>query len=173
MTPIRAAFLTATGLVLAAASILMESRVTSHESPSALQSQNVAIDPDDIGGVVTGPDGPEAGVWVIAETTDLPTKFNKTVVTDDRGRYLIPDLLKANYNVWVRGYGLIDSKKVQATPGKALNLTALAAPSLAEAAQYYPAGYWWSLMEIPAKNEFPGTGPTGNGISPNMKSQAD
>src|SRR6185436_196763 len=134
---------------------------------------SVAIDGDDIGGVVTGPKGPEAGVWVIAETTDLPTKFNKTVVTDDRGRYLIPDLPKANYNVWVRGYGLIDSKKVQATTGKALNLTAVAASSAAEAAQYYPAGYWWSLMQVPAKNEFPGTGPTGNGISPNIKSQAD
>jgi len=136
-------------------------------------AETVRVDADDIGGVVTGPKGPEAGVWVIAETTDLPTKFNKTVVTDDRGRYLIPDLPKANYNVWVRGYGLIDSKKVQSTPGKALNLTALAAPSPAEAAQYYPAGYWWSLMQIPAKNEFPGTGPTGNGISPNIKSQAD
>ncbi|MFY9897381.1 MAG: hypothetical protein WAK67_06260, partial [Xanthobacteraceae bacterium] len=33
----------------------------------------VAIDADDIGGVVTGPHGPEAGVWVIAETRDLPT----------------------------------------------------------------------------------------------------
>src|SRR5262245_18409315 len=90
-------------------------------------AEAVLVDTDDIGGVVTGPKGPEAGVWVIAETTDLPTKLNKTVVTDDRGRYLVPDLPKANYNVWVRGYGLIDSKKVQATPGKALNLTAIAA----------------------------------------------
>ena len=39
--------------------------------------------------------GPEAGVWVIAETTDLPTKFARIVVTDDRGRYVIPDLPKA------------------------------------------------------------------------------
>src|SRR5438876_9785432 len=80
----------------------------------------VALDPDDIGGVVSSSKGPEAGVWVIAETTDLPTRFAKIVVTDDRGRYLIPDLPKANYNVWVRGYGLVDSQKVQATPGKAL-----------------------------------------------------
>src|SRR5215210_7452407 len=69
----------------------------------------------DIGGVVSGPKGPEAGVWVIAETTDLPTKFARTVVTDDRGRYLIPDLPKANYNVWVRGYGLVDSPKTKST----------------------------------------------------------
>ena len=80
----------------------------------------VAIDSDDIGGVVTSAKGPEAGVWVIAETTDLPTKFVKIVVTDDRGRYLVPDLPKANYSVWVRGYGLVDSPKVKATPGKTL-----------------------------------------------------
>ena len=76
----------------------------------------VTIGATDIGGVVTGPNGPEAGVWVIAETTDLPTKFAKIVVTDDRGRYVIPDLPKATYNVWVRGYGLVDSPKVKASP---------------------------------------------------------
>ena len=54
-------------------------------------AQGVSIDPDDIGGVVTGPSGPEAGVWVIAETSDLPTKFVRIVVTDDRGRYVLPD----------------------------------------------------------------------------------
>ena len=64
------------------------------------------------------PTGPEAGVWVIAETTELPTKFAKIVVTDDQGRYLIPDLPQGNYNIWVRGYGLIDSPKVRSTPGK-------------------------------------------------------
>ena len=52
----------------------------------------VAIDGDDIGGVVASAKGPEAGVWVIAETTDLPTKFAKMVVTDDQGRYLLLDL---------------------------------------------------------------------------------
>src|SRR5438445_13082582 len=78
----------------------------------------VQIDNDDLGGVVTSTKGAEAGVWVIAETTDLPTKLVKSVVTDDRGRYVIPDLPKATYNVWVRGYGLVDSAKVQAAPGK-------------------------------------------------------
>ena len=68
----------------------------------------VAIDNDDIGGVVSGPNGPEAGVWVIAETRDLPVRFIKIVVTDDQGRYVVPDLPKANYDVWVRGYGLVD-----------------------------------------------------------------
>ena len=88
----------------------------------------IAIDSDDLAGTVTGPSGPEAGVWVIAETTDLPTPFAKIVITDDRGRYLLPDLPKANYRVWVRGYGLVDSPKVQTTPGKSLALRARPRP---------------------------------------------
>jgi hypothetical protein len=102
----------------------------------------IAIDADDIAGVVTSAKGAQAGVWVIAETTDLPTKYSKTVVTDDAGRYLVPDLPKATYSVWVRGYGLVDSPKVQSAPGKLLNLTAVVAPSPLAAAQYYPAAYW-------------------------------
>src|SRR5437588_11546912 len=115
----------------------------------------VAIDNDDIGGVVTGANGPEAGVWVIAETTDRPTKRAKIVVTDDQGRYVMPDLPKASYSVWVRGYGLVDSPKVKAVPGKILNLKAVPAPSEAAAAEYYPAIYWYSMLKIPDKNEFP------------------
>jgi hypothetical protein len=133
----------------------------------------VAIDKDDIAGVVTGPSGPEAGVWVIAETAQLPTKFARIVVTDERGRYLLPDLPRASYSVWVRGYGLVDSPKLTAEPGRTLDLKAAPAPSARAAAQYYPAGYWWSLLKVPAKSEFPGTGPTGNGLSPNMRSQAE
>jgi len=132
-----------------------------------------AIDADDLGGIVTGPKGPEAGVWVIAETSDLPTKFVRIVVTDDSGRYVVPDLPKANYNVWVRGYGLVDSPKVQSAPGKVLNLTAVVAPDARAAAQYYPAGYWLSLLKVPDKKEFPGTGPSGNGIAPGIKNQAE
>ena len=103
-------------------------------SPARLCAQQgagaaVSIDADDIGGVVGGPNGPEAGVWVIAETTDLPTGYIKSVVTDDQGRYLIPDLPPANYDVWVRGYGLVDSAKVRSAPGRSLNLTATPAPT--------------------------------------------
>src|SRR5438067_1121005 len=103
---------------------------------AAARTDNVALklDPDDIGGVVRSAKGPEAGVWVIAETKDLPTKFARIVVTDDQGRYVIPDLPKGNYDVWVRGYGLVDSAKVKATPGKTLNLTAMTAPSASAAA---------------------------------------
>lgn len=133
----------------------------------------VAVDNDDIGGVVTGPQGPEAGVWVIAETRNLPTRLIKSVVTDDRGRYLVPDLPKTNYDVWVRGYGLVDSPKVQAAPGKVLNLKAVPAPNAKAAADYYPAQYWLSLLQVPPKSDFPGTGPTGNGISPNIGSQGE
>jgi hypothetical protein len=132
----------------------------------------IPIDSDDLGGTVTGPKGPEAGVWVIAETADLGTKFVKIVVTDDRGRYLIPDLPKASYSVWVRGYGLVDSPKTQTVAGKIMNLTAVPAPNPRAAAEYYPGGYWLSLMKIPDKSEFPGTGDAGNGIATTMLSQA-
>ncbi len=127
---------------------------------------------DDIGGVVTGANGPEAGVWVIAETTDLPTRFARIVVTDDDGRYLLPDLPGASYDVWVRGYGLVDSDKLSASPGTDLDLTAVPAPDARAAAEYYPAGYWLSLLQVPEDHEFPGTGDAGNGISPNLEHQA-
>src|SRR5918992_5441657 len=138
-----------------------------------LASGGTTIDRDDIEGVVTGASGPEAGVWVIAETSDLPTKVARIVVTDDQGRYLLPDLPQAGYDVWVRGYGLIDSPKQRAEPGTMLNLQATPAPNPRAAAEYYPAGYWYSLIRVPAESEFPGTGPEGNGINPNFKSQAE
>jgi hypothetical protein len=122
--------------------------------PASAQQAAVAIDNDDIGGVVTGPRGPEAGVWVIAETTDLPTRYIKSVVTDDQGRYVIPDLPTANYQVWVRGYGLVDSPKMRAKPGQTLDHTAAPAPSAAAAAQYYPAIYWYTMMKIPPAQDF-------------------
>jgi len=131
----------------------------------------ISIGNDDMGGVVNSTKGPEGGVWVIAETTDFPTKFVKIVVTDDRGRYLVPQLPKANYKVWVRGYGLVDSEPVQTTPGRIVNLTAVLAPNARAAAEYYPAIYWFSLLHVPDKSEFPGTGPKGNGIPENMKNQ--
>jgi hypothetical protein len=122
--------------------------------PSRLGAQQataeaVRIGASDLGGGVTSASGPEAGIWVIAETTELPTKFAKIVVTDDRDRYVMPDLPKANYRVWVRGYGLADSPKVEATPGKPLDSHAVTAPDAAAAAQYYPAIYWYSMLKVP------------------------
>ncbi|HEY2852829.1 MAG TPA: carboxypeptidase-like regulatory domain-containing protein [Gemmatimonadaceae bacterium] len=138
-----------------------------------LTSEAGLVGPNDITGTVTGRSGPEAGVWVIAETSDLPTRFVRIVVTDDRGRYLIPDLPTATYDVWVRGYGLVDSPKSRSTVGKTLDLKATPASDARAAAAIYPAGYWLSMLRVPEKNEFPGTGLSGNGISPNMNSQED
>ena len=131
-----------------------------------------AVPADGMTGVVTSAKGPEAGVWVIAETTDLPTRFIKIVVTDDQGRYLLPELPgKAKYKVWVRGYGLVDSVAVMATPGQKVDLKAVIAPNAKAAAEYYPANYWFSMIKMPADNLFPGTGAKGNGIPPNIKSK--
>lgn len=116
---------------------------------------DIALDRDDIGGVVTGPNGPEAGVWVVAETGDFATRFAKIVVTDDQGRYVIPDLPQASYQVWVRGYGLVDSPKVAGRLGARLDLRATPAPNPAAAAQYYPAAWWTSLIEAPPASAFP------------------
>ncbi len=118
--------------------------------------QTLTVGATEIGGTVTSGAGPEAGVWVIAETTDLPTKFARMVVTDDQGRYLVPDLPTANYTVWVRGYGLVDSAKMRAKPGTTLNLAAIPAPNAASAAHYYPAIYWYTLMKIPPAGDFGG-----------------
>jgi hypothetical protein len=152
----------AVGLVLALAT-----------SQGNAQGQRAATPADGyITGVVQGPSGPEAGVWVIAETNDLATKFIKIVVTDDRGRFMLPELPAANYSVWVRGYGLVDSKPIQMKPSpNAVTLQAVPARTPQEAAKVYPADYWLSMIDVPAVNEFPGTGKEGNGISPQMQSQ--
>ena len=126
---------------------------------------------DGIGGVVTSSKGPEAGVWVIAETNDLPTRMIKIVVTDDQGRFFLPELPQAKYQLFVRGYGLVDSPRVEGVRGKNTNLTAVVAPDAKAAAQIYPPNYWLSLIRPPAESEFPGTGPKGNGIAPAMVTQ--
>jgi hypothetical protein len=163
------------GLCLGAAAVAVAAFASVPSARLNAQQATVAginIGASDLGGLVTGPNGPEAGVWVIAETTDLPTKFAKIVVTDDQGRYVLPDLPKASYKIWVRGYGLVDSPKIDSEPGKVLNLTAVIAPSAAAAAEYYPAIHWFAMLGVPDKSAFPGTGPSGNGIPPTIKSQA-
>lgn len=101
-----------------------------------------------IEGTVTSPEGPEAGVWVIAETDDLATPYRKIVVTDDDGRFVVPDLPEADYDVWVRGYGLRDSEKVSAEVGNSVEVsTEVATPQ--EAARNYPSNYWLSMYEAP------------------------
>jgi hypothetical protein len=130
--------------------------------PLTIQSQQPTL--GYIQGTVRSSAGPEAGVWVIAETKDLATNFIKIVVTDDQGRYVLPDLPSANYSVWVRGYGLADSKPVMSKPSTANNapalaLTAVPAKDKAEAAKVYPGNYWMSMLQPPARSAFPiGTG---------------
>src|SRR5882724_11271772 len=134
--------MTKKSLYLSAAAIATIAVFAATPTPiHAQQAAPVSIGDTDLGGVVSGPSGPEAGVWVIAETTDLPTKMAKMVVTDDQGRYVLPELPKANYDVWVRGYGLVDSPKVKTAPGKIVNLTAVRAPNEKSAAEYYPPVY--------------------------------
>src|SRR6266699_6706159 len=89
--------------------------------------QNVpglTIDKKSIGGTVVNNNGgkPEAGVWVIAETKSVPAPFRKIVVTDDQGRFLVPDLPDGAYELWVRGYGLKDSERVSAARGAQVKL---------------------------------------------------
>ena len=125
-----------------------------------------------ITGVVQGASGPEAGVWVIAETKELPTNFIKIVVTNDQGRFLLPELPNASYSVWVRGYGLVDSKPQTLKPSSTqVTLRVTPAKTPQEAAQVYPGSYWLSMLEPPAASEFPGTGPQGNGLGTGMLTQ--
>ena len=131
---------------------------------------------DDTGvitGIVTSVNGPEAGVWVIAETDDLETMFRKIVVTNDDGRFLLPELPDVTYHVWLRGYGLVDSNPTAGTPGQNLALRATVAPTPQAAAQVDPGNYWLSLIDLPDASEFPGTGPEGNGINPRLRTLSE
>ena len=139
-------------------------------TPQAPQTQNNGY----IGGTVTSANGPEAGVWVIAETDDTLTPMIKIVVTDDNGRFMLPELPDHEYDVWVRGYGLVDSPKVQLRPNlDDVALTGVVAPTPQDAAQYYPGNYWWAMLDFPGADAFPGTGPEDNGINPQVESQAN
>lgn len=137
-------------------------------------STTVVAGEDDISGRVTSVDGGEAGVWVVAETDDLETTYRKIVVTDTEGRFLVPDLPDADYKLWVRGYGLLDTAKIAASPGdEAVNLHAELAQTPRDAAKVYPGNYWFSMLDIPPESEFPmGVGTDGMGIEGNAQSQA-
>jgi len=130
--------------------------LTACQGEAPAPQSGIPIDSDDIAGVVTSTAGPEAGVWVIAETDDLDTRFARIVVTDDEGRYLVPDLPPADYRLWVRGYGLKDSPRVAAAPGAIVDLTAGVADDPAIAARVYPAAYWYAMMSLPTDDEVAG-----------------
>ena len=123
-------------------------------TPPAL---DVQIGPASIGGVVLNSNGdtPEAGVWVIAETKTLPVPFRKIVVTDDKGRFVVPDLPPGSYELWVRGYGLKDSARVSVSRGQRVRMQVANAQHPQEAATIYPPNYWTSLIQLPSKGEIP------------------
>ena len=114
----------------------------------------VAVDGDDIGGVVTGPKGPEAGAWVIAETTGLSTRMIKSVVTDDQGRYLIPDLPKAMYDEYsssaasaARIPRATTSKKTEQSPTTPMNPSS--SPMMAETKSVCASGKYKTWRPLP------------------------
>jgi hypothetical protein len=141
-----------------AAGLILISGCDRTESPAntAMTSSGPVIDADDIAGTVSSVNGFEAGVWVIAETDAFDTLFARIVVSDEAGRYLVPDLPDADYRIWVRGYGLADSARVNARPGEHVNLQAQPASDPAEAARVYPAAYWYAMMHLPAAEEVTG-----------------
>ena len=120
-------------------------------------ASGITVDKSSIGGVVVNSNGgkPEAGVWVIAETKSLPVPFRKIVVTDDQGRFLVPDLPDGAYELWVRGYGLKDSERVKAARGETVKLQVANAATPQEAAKIYPASYWTSLIQPPTGSDLP------------------
>src|SRR3974377_359248 len=130
-----ALYLSVAAVALAAVLTGAPAQLSAQRAPPAAAGINIGN--TDLGGVVSGPNGPEAGVWVIAQTSDLPTKYAKIVVTDDRGRYAIPQLPKAKYSVWMRGYGLKDSERTAASPGDTVDIKAVAATPK-EDAEHYP-----------------------------------
>jgi len=136
--------------------LLALSLVWPEANAAAPQAHGVLVNfgKKDIAGVVTSSQGAEAGVWVIAETTELPAKFVRIVVTDDQGRYLIPDLPPANYHVFVRGYGLLDSMQQPAKPGRQLDIKTDVAPDKRAAAKVYPAAWWLSMLTLPSDQAF-------------------
>jgi hypothetical protein len=136
-------------LLCAALMLAVAGAVGSSNQPAQPPPAPPAVDRDDIGGTVVSEEGPESGVWVVAETADLASRFTRIVVTDEQGRFVVPDLPRARYELFVRGYGLIDSKRVPGRPGDRVALEAVRATSERQAAAVYPAAYWLTVMRIP------------------------
>jgi hypothetical protein len=151
---------------------------TAVERPTAVLTRPTPMDPDDVAGIVVSLKGPEAGVWVIAETNDLPTKFVRIVVSNEEGRYVLPDLPNVSYEVFARGYGLIDSRRVKVWPGQQLFIGVIAAPAAEDGGKSDPSALrpqgeernlvmtmWdWDSSTPPGRNSLPGDqpGPSGS-----------
>src|SRR3712207_1193685 len=102
------------------------------------------VGPADIGGTVTGPKGPEAGVWVIAETSEVPTKYAKVFDTDDGDRDLNPDPTRRSYSVIMHDIGRVHTQKRHETQGGTLALRPVQAARARALDEYYPAGCWYT-----------------------------
>ena len=144
-------------LYLGVAAIAVALIASPHCGAASARAAQVSIDADDIGGVVTGPNGPEAGVWVIAETTDLPTRYTKSVVTDDQGRYVIPDLPVANYRSGCAATGWSTRRRCAPSPARSSTTPRCRRRTRRAAAHYYPAIYWYTMMKIPPAATSAGT----------------
>ena len=102
--------------MIAAAAILLAPAQMRAQQPAPTA---VVIGADDIGGIVRSANGPESGVWVIAETRDLPTKFIKIVVTDDQGRYVMPELPRRATTCGCAAMGLLGlARRSRASPAR-------------------------------------------------------
>jgi hypothetical protein len=144
------------GVRLALAAVIAAAAFTASPTFNDVAASPQGTESGSITGLVRSSQGAEAGVWVIAETRELPTNFIKIVVTNDQGAFTLPDLPKAEYSVWVRGYGLVDSPKTQLKPGAAaVTLQVPVARTEQEKARIYPGNYWMSMMEPPAPSKFP------------------
>jgi hypothetical protein len=116
-----------------------------------------------------------AGTVLTAVHAIAQSRADRTItVTVDRVRALdAADLFsKADFfaRVTIKGVA-VDSPPVKGKLGQQLNLRAIVAPNSRAAAAVYPADYWFALMTVPPKSDFPGTGPQGNGIPPRYKNQ--
>ena len=99
---------------------LMDDDVGRHEVPLGVDVEQAEVAERPVPEVVADVPG------------DLPADHPGVITvgaTDDAGRYVVPDLPRGNYSVWVRGYGLADSTPVTGRPGQQLNLQAVAAPT--------------------------------------------
>jgi hypothetical protein len=71
---------------------------------------------------------------------------------------MLPDLPAVNYKVWVRGYGILDSKPIDSKPTTAsVALKVETAKTPADAAKVYPGDYWLSMLAPPPASAFPRT----------------
>ena len=144
-------------------------------APARLRTVRIAIDADDIGGVVTSANGPEAGVWVIAETTDLPHQAAKIVVTDDRGP--LPACLTCRRRTTRCGCAAMASsirEGADSAPGKLLNLTAVVAPSASRSGPVLSGrSTGMPCSRCLRRASSPAPVSNGNGISRERQSQAE